>query len=110
MEQREHPEHARSGRTRGAEAPLLHDIIAEAEGVFDVGDRLAGLTGREGVEQFAFVLPDAAVGIFALREMHKAVVEFEDAHEIQHSLGDLAWLQHGGFGQVAPSAAAAHPP
>ena len=26
MEQREHLEHARSGRTRGAEAPLLHDI------------------------------------------------------------------------------------
>ena len=26
MEQREHPEHARSGRTRGAEAPLLHAI------------------------------------------------------------------------------------
>jgi type II secretory pathway predicted ATPase ExeA len=26
VEQREHPEHARSGRTRGAEAPLLHDI------------------------------------------------------------------------------------
>ena len=85
-------------------------VVAEAEVVFDVSDRLAGLTGREGVEQFAFVLPDAAVGIFALREMHQAVVEFEDAHEIQHALGDLAWLQHGGFGQVAPSAAAAHPP
>ena len=28
MEQREHPEHARSERTRGAEAPLLHDIKA----------------------------------------------------------------------------------
>jgi len=26
---REHPEHARSGRTRGAEAPLLHDIKEE---------------------------------------------------------------------------------
>jgi len=56
VEQREHPEHARSERTRGAEAPLLHDIK-------EVRVAPGGGT-NEGARAERFVVchnPDAAV-------------------------------------------------